>query len=199
MPRSAFRALATAAFLLVPGVALAHPGHFGDAGFGAGFMHPLSGLDHLLAMLAVGLLAAQLDGRALWTVPSTFVAVMALGGLAGAAGLSLPFVEAAIALSVLVFGLAIVARITLPALPAMALVGAFALFHGYAHGMEMPPAASGLAFGLGFMLATAALHGCGIALGVSFGRIERSATPRAVRICGALIAAAGLGLVGGVV
>ncbi len=199
MPRTAFRALATAAFLLVPAVALAHPGHPEDGSFGAGFMHPLSGADHLLAMLAVGLLAAQLGGRALWAVPSAFVAMMAFGGLAGAAGLSLPFVETGIALSVLVFGLAIMTRMNVPALPAMALVGAFAIFHGYAHAIEMPAASSGLVFGLGFTLATATLHAIGMTLGLSLGRIEKSATPRAVQTCGALIAAVGFGLFAGAV
>jgi urease accessory protein len=199
MLRSAFRVLVTAGFLLAPGVALAHPGHIGDAAFAAGFMHPLSGLDHLLAMISVGLLAAQLSGRALLAVPSTFVAVMALGGAVGAAGMPLPFVESAIALSVLVFGLAIVARLNLRGLPTMALVGAFALFHGYAHGIEMPAAAAGVVFGFGFMLATATLHGFGIALGLSLGRIEAFAGRRAVQTCGALIAAVGVGLVAGVI
>jgi urease accessory protein len=199
MSRSAFRVLATAGFLFAPSLALAHPGHVGDVGFVDGLIHPLSGLDHLLAMVAVGLLAAQLGGRALWALPSTFVSVMALGGLAGASAMPPPFVEAAMELSVLVFGLAIVARLNLPALPAVALVGAFAIFHGYAHGLEMPAAASGPPFGLGFMLATAMLHGLGIALGLSLGRIEAFAGRRAVQTCGALIAAGGFGLVTGFV
>ena len=141
MPRTAFRLLVTIALLLAPSVAFAHPGH-GEAGsLLAGFLHPLSGLDHLLAMTAVGLFAAHLGGRALWAVPATFVAVMALGGVSGAAGISLPFVETAIALSVVIFGLMIFSGMAPPVLAAMALVGIFAIFHGHAHGTEMPVSA----------------------------------------------------------
>ena len=135
----------------------------------------LSGIDHLLAMTAVGLFAAHLGGRALWAVPATFVAVMALGGVSGAAGISLPFVETAIALSVVVFGLMIFSGMAPPVLAAMALVGIFAIFHGHAHGTEMPVDGSGILYGIGFMVATALLHGFGITLGLAIRLVRRSA------------------------
>ena len=131
---AAFLALATIA---VPTVASAHPGHEG-AGFVHGLLHPLGGLDHILAMVAVGLFAARLGGRALWLVPASFVTAMALAGAAGMAGFALPYVEAGIALSILVLGAAIAFETTMPVAAAMALVAFFAVFHGYAHGAEMP-------------------------------------------------------------
>ena len=157
MPPTVFRLFVTIALVLAPSVAFAHPGHGGHSLL-AGFLHPFSGIDHLLAMTAVGLIAAQLGGRALWAVPTTFVAVMALGGMFGAAGLSLPFTETAIALSVLVFGLVILSGMTPPALAAMALVGVFAIFHGYAHGVEMPVDSSGMLYGGGFVAAQLRHH-----------------------------------------
>ena len=120
MSRAALCLIVTVAILLVPGIAFAHPGHSVDGGLLAGFLHPFSGIDHLLAMTAVGLLAAHLGGRALWAVPVAFVAVMVLGGVCGFAGVSLPFVETAIALSVLVFGVAIFMSMPLPVFAAMA-------------------------------------------------------------------------------
>ena len=112
-----------AVFLALTGSALAHPGHGDATGFAHGFMHPLGGLDHVLAMVAVGLFAAHLGGRALWLVPATFVAVMALGGALGMAGVGLPFVETGIAVSVVVLGLAVALRLSIPTLAAMALAG----------------------------------------------------------------------------
>ncbi len=150
MPRTAFRLLVTVALLLAPSIALAHPGHGGDTSLLAGFLHPFGGLDHLLAMTVVGLFAAHLGGRALWAVPATFVAMMALGGVSGAAGISLPFVETAIALSVVIFGVMIFSGMAPPVLAAMALVGVFAIFHGHAHGTEMPVNGSGIALWHGF-------------------------------------------------
>ena len=194
MPRTAFRLLVTIALLLAPSVAFAHPGH-GEAGsLLAGFIHPLSGIDHLLAMTAVGLIAAHLGGRALWAVPATFVAVMALGGVFGAAGVSLPFTETAIALSVLVFGFVIFSGMAPPVLAAMALVGIFAAFHGHAHGAEMPVGASGVVYGIGFMVATALLHGFGITLGLAIGRFDEAPRRRAMQTCGVAIALIGAGL-----
>ena len=114
-------------------------------------MHPLGGLDHVLAMVAVGLYAALLGGRALWLVPGTFVAVMALGGALGMAGYALPYTEIGIALSVIVLGLAVALRISLPTLAAMALAGLFAIFHGHAHGAEMPQDLSGYEYAAGFL------------------------------------------------
>jgi len=199
MSRKAFRLLVTAALLLAPSVAFAHPGHSEANSLLAGFVHPFSGIDHLLAMTAVGLFAAHLGGRALWAVPVTFVAVMALGGILGAAGVSLPFTETAIALSVLVFGLVIFSGMTPPALAAMALVGSFAIFHGYAHGTEMPVAGSGIVFGVGFIVATALLHGFGIALGLAIGRFDEMPRRRAMQACGVAIGLIGVGLTVGLV
>jgi len=199
MPRTAFRLLVTIALLLAPSVAFAHPGH-GEAGsLLAGFLHPLSGLDHLLAMTAVGLFAAHLGGRALWAVPATFVAVMALGGVSGAAGISLPFVEIAIALSVVIFGLMIFSGMAPPVLAAMALVGIFAIFHGHAHGTEMPVGGSGVDYGIGFMVATTLLHGCGITLGLAIRWFDDVPRRRAMQACGVAIALIGAGITIGLV
>jgi urease accessory protein len=194
MFRTAFRLLMGITVLLAPGIALAHPGHGGDSGLLGGFIHPFGGIDHLLAMTAVGLFAAHLGGRALWAVPATFVAVMALGGALGAAGVSLPFTEAAIALSVLVFGFLIFSGTTPPVLTAMALVGVFAAFHGYAHGAEMPAGVSGAVYGIGFLVATALLHGFGITLGLAVSRFDEAPRRLAMQTCGAAIALVGVGL-----
>ena len=156
--------IAAALLALTPTVAFAHPGHDG-AGLVSGFMHPLGGLDHIIAMVAVGLLAARIGGRALWLVPASFVTPMAVAGLAGSAGVGLPYVEAGIALSVVALGIVAVFGVAMPVAAAMALVAFFAVFHGYAHGAEMPETASGVLYGLGFVAATAMLHGIGIGLG----------------------------------
>jgi urease accessory protein len=121
-------------------------------------------------MVAVGLFAARLGGRALWLVPASFVVTMAAAGVAGMAGVSLPYMEAGIALSILVLGAAIALEMTMPVAAAMALVAFFAVFHGHAHGTEMPQTMSGLAYGTGFVTATAALHALGIGLGLVIGR-----------------------------
>ena len=157
-------ALFLAALVSLATPSLAHPGHLAAQGALHGFMHPLSGVDHLMVMVAVGLFAIQLGGRALYAVPATFMVVMALGGALAVSGVALPFVEIAIALSVLVMGAAVAFGARMNTALAMALVGTFALFHGHAHGSEMPLDASGLAYGLGFMSATAMLHVAGIAL-----------------------------------
>jgi urease accessory protein len=167
------RALLTTAFVLAPTLAFAHPGLPGHThDLASGFMHPFSGLDHILAMVAVGLFAAQLGGRALWAVPASFVAMMAAAGVAGMSGVALPLTETGIALSVIVLGGAVALRLALPVAAAAALVGFFAMFHGYAHGLETPETASGLLYGLGFVAATAALHALGIGLGLALGRFE---------------------------
>jgi urease accessory protein len=194
MSRTAFRLLVTVALLLAPSVAFAHPGHGEGGSLLAGFIHPFSGIDHLLAMTAVGLFAAHLGGRALWAVPATFVAMMALGGVFGAAGVSLPFAETAIALSVLVFGFVIFSGMTPPVLAAMALVGIFAIFHGHAHGTEMPFGGSGVVYGIGFMVATTLLHGFGITLGLAIRWFDDVPRRRAMQACGVAIALIGAGL-----
>lgn len=191
--------VAAAAIALMPGIALAHTGVGDTSGFSHGFIHPLTGIDHLLAMMMVGVFAWQLGGRALWLVPLTFVLVMAMGGALGVAGVGIPFVETGIALSVIVLGAAVAFRLTVPVAVAVALVGLFAVFHGHAHGEEMPENAAGLAYGLGFMLATAALHGAGIGIGFLIGRIADERGPAVVRITGGLVAVAGFALLGGLI
>ncbi len=163
---NSLRAAAAVVATLLPTAAWAHVGHGSTVGFVHGFVHPVTGIDHVLAMVAVGLFAANLGGRALWAVPLSFVSVMAVGGALGVAGIAIPFVEAGIAISVIVLGLAVALRWQWPVAAAMALVGVFAIFHGHAHGAEMPVDASGLEYGLGFMLATALLHVVGIGLGI---------------------------------
>ena len=189
------RIAAAAILVAIPGAALAHPGH--DAGgFAHGVMHPFGGLDHLLAMVAVGLYAALLGGRALWLVPATFVGVMALGGALGAAGYPLPHVETGIALSVIVLGLAVALRANLPTLAAMALAGLFAIFHGHAHGAEMPADAAAVSYSAGFMLATALLHGAGIAIGLAAGRLAERGS-RVIQLAGGAVALAGVVILAG--
>lgn len=191
--------VAAAAIALMPGIALAHTGVGDTSGFSHGFVHPLTGIDHLLAMMMVGVFAWQLGGRALWLVPLTFVLVMAIGDAFGVAGVSIPFVETGIALSVIVLGAAVAFRLSMPVAIAVALVGLFAVFHGHAHGEEMPENAAGLAYGLGFMLATAALHLAGIGLGFLIGQIADERGPAVVRIMGGVVAVAGLALLGGLI
>jgi urease accessory protein len=197
--RNLLRTVAALGAILLPTAAWAHPGHDATIGFAAGFVHPVTGLDHVLAMIAVGLFAANLGGRALWMVPLSFVSVMALGGALGVAGIAVPFVEAGIAISVIVLGLAVAFRWKAPVAGAMALVGLFAIFHGHAHGAEMPANAAGLEYGLGFILATALLHGAGITLGLGFARFGQALAPRAIQFGGVAMAVAGLGILTGII
>ena len=189
--------IAALAVALAPAIASAHTGIGATTGFLHGFWHPIGGIDHVLAMVAVGLFAAQLGGRALWAVPATFVAIMAAGGTLGMAGVALPAVEVGIALSVLVLGLVVLAGRRWPLGLAMALVAVFAVFHGHAHGSEMPVDASGLSYGLGFMLATALLHLAGIGLGIGLGRLAATEGGRLTQASGAAIALAGVVLLAG--
>jgi len=183
--------IASAAAALSPAMALAHPGIGPAAGFAAGLAHPLLGLDHLVAMLGVGLWAAQRGGRALWAVPLAFVAVMALGGFLGAIGVGLPFVAPAIAASVLVLGVLIAAAVRMPLVASTLLAGGFALFHGHAHGTEMPATAAAIAYGAGFVLTTALLHGAGIGLGVL---ARKAGSERLLRVAGGATAVLGIAL-----
>lgn len=169
--------LATAFLALAPAVASAHPGHE-SIGLVHGFMHPLGGFDHIIAMVAVGLLAAQLGGRALWLVPASFVAAMSVAGFAASTGVALPYVETGIAVSVVVLGAVALFGVAMPVAAAMGLAGFFAVFHGYAHGLEMPETVSGFAYGAGFVAATAMLHGVGIGLGLVVRQAGRSAVDR---------------------
>ncbi|MBF0589097.1 MAG: HupE/UreJ family protein [Magnetococcales bacterium] len=178
------------AFLL-PSTAFAHIFSFGeDAGFMAGLGHPVLGYDHLLAMVSVGMLSAQMGGRAIWTVPAAFVSVMVLGGVLGLAGMPLPGVEYGIALSILGLGIAIASEKKLPTLVAMIAVGIFAIFHGHAHGTEIPKMALPLWYVLGFMTGTSILHLVGVGIGWATGRMKHG--HEMLRFAGAGIATIGL-------
>ena len=182
---------------LVPSAAFAHTGTGGATGFPHGFLHPITGLDHVLAMVMVGVLAWQLGGRALWLVPATFVLVMAIGGAIGVAGIGVPFVEAGIALSVVVLGAIVALSVSPPIAAAVGLVSLFAIFHGHAHGAEMPELAAATAYGFGFILGTALLHAFGLGLGLLTSRSSNSQGPAMVRAGGAAAALAGVAILGG--
>lgn len=195
MPSPRHRAIAPTAALtlallaLGPSSALAHTAGGEVAGLLGGLLHPVSGLDHVVAMLAVGLWGAQLGAPAIWLLPVTFPMVMALGGMLGLMGVPLPGVEVGIALSALALG-AMVLGEARPRLPlAAALVGLFAVFHGHAHGTELPGGASELLYSLGFVVATGVIHAVGIAIGLVHqwpeGRV-------ALRVAGAGVSTAGL-------
>lgn len=174
---------------LLPSFAYAHAGVGETGGFLHGLAHPASGLDHVCAMLAVGLWSAQVGGRSIWAVPLTFVSMMALGGALPLLGIGLPFVEQGILLSVLLLGILIAAAVRLPLWLSGGMVGLFALWHGHAHGAEMPAASSGIGYALGFLLATALLHAIGIASGMG---MQRRARERVIRAAGACIALCGV-------
>ncbi len=171
---------------LLPTAAFAHGLDATGGGLVAGFVHPFLGLDHLLAMVAVGLWAAQQGGRAIWLVPLSFMGAMMLGGVASLAGIAVPAVEPGTLGSVLILGAVVALGPRLPVQLPMLVVGIFALAHGYAHGTEMPEAAHPALYALGFLAATGALH----ALGVAAGRFG----PTALRLAGAAIALGGVAL-----
>lgn len=170
-----------------------------DGGVLAGFLHPLLGLDHLLAMIAVGMLSTQIGGRAVWYVPAAFVIAMALGGIIAILGVPLPFIEYGITASVLILGLAILADRNMPITVAMIFVGLFAIFHGYAHGTELPAAAADesaayvAAYVNGFLIATAGLHLIGVFLGMIIEKSPRGTLT--MRLSGALLAIIGVFLI----
>lgn len=173
--------------LLMPGPALAHEGD-SSSGFVSGFTHPMFGLDHVLAMVAVGLWGAQLGPPAIWLLPVAFPLVMSIGGFLGLIGVPLPGTEIGVAVSAIVLG-AMVFLQARPKLPvALFLVALFAIFHGYAHGTELPPGESGILYSIGFVIGTGFLHGCGVALGI----VDRwSWGKRVLQFAGVLIAAGG--------
>lgn len=152
--------------VLVAAPALAHEQSGQAAGFVTGLLHPISGLDHILAMVAVGLWGAQLGLPAIWVLPVTFPMMMAVGGFLGLIGVPIPGVEIGIALSALALGVMVAGAFRPPLWAAMLLVGAFAIFHGHAHGTELPPGQSGLTYSIGFVVATGCLHGVGITIGL---------------------------------
>jgi urease accessory protein len=193
MPSALPRTLA-AVLMLAPTTAFAHTGAGYAHGFADGFAHPLDGLDHMLAMVTVGVLAWQLGGRAIWLLPASFLSLMALGGTCGVAGEALPWVELGVAASVIILGTMVALGVKAPIAMAMGIVGLFAIFHGYAHGAAMPPDASGGAYAAGFMLATAFFHVAGIALGFLIGRAGDSYGRLAYRLGGASVALAGFGI-----
>lgn len=191
------RAILTATAVLAPSLAVAHVGVGETSGFAHGFGHPVSGMDHVLAMVTVGVFAFQLGGRAMWLVPATFVAVMAAGGELGAAGVDVPFVEIGIALSVVVLGAVVALNAKAPLAAGMAMVGLFAIFHGHAHGAEMPEDAGGAAYATGFMLATALLHAGGVGFAFLIGRLGERGGSWVVRTAGAAAAVAGVAILAG--
>lgn len=152
--------------LATSSTALAHPGH-NVSGLAAGLMHPFSGLDHLLVMIAVGLWAAQGGGRKIWLLPATFMTMLPVGAGIAMQWQALPLVEAGIATSVLALGLLIALSVQFPVVLSVAITALFGLLHGYAHGLELPQSAAPAAYALGFLAATATLHLGGIAVGVA--------------------------------
>lgn len=183
--------LATASVWLLsgPGFAWAHPGHGG--GFQDGWQHPLTGVDHLLAMIAVGLLAVRVGGRGTWLIPAAFLAAMILGGWAAHLGLVVPGVEAGIVASVLVLGGMVVAAGVAPTGIAASIVAAFAFLHGHAHGTEMAAGGSLASYAAGFLLATAILHLAGILAGAGLVRLRQDRIARlagcGIAVCGVLM------------
>ena len=184
------------AFLVfAPAAVLAHTGHDDAFGLAHGFIHPVTGIDHVLAMIAVGVLAAQYGGRALWLVPLSFLVAMAIAGVIGMAGIVIPVAEVGIGVSVVVLGLAIAFRLRPPTLVSVAVVGFFALFHGYAHGVELPDGITGLSFALGFLLATALLHGTAVGLGLLMQR--QASSRRLIQAGGGAMALVGIAVLAG--
>lgn len=179
----------------VPFDVLAHDGGAGlSGGFASGFVHPVFGWDHVVAMVAVGLWGAFLGSPALWLLPVVFPLIMAVGGALGVAGVELPAVEAGIASSAIVLGLMVMSAARPPLAVAAIIVGAFAIFHGHAHGTELPDAVDPLAYSLGFVVATGLLH----LIGIAFGSLTRyRAGAIGVRGLGGLIALTGLGFLVG--
>jgi len=169
--------------------AFAHAQSGPATGFLTGFLHPISGLDHVLAMVAVGLWGAQLGAPAIWLLPVTFPVVMAVGGFVALLGIPLPGVEIGIAASAILLGVAVMTERRPSLYACAALVGFFAIFHGHAHGAELPPGESGLLYSLGFVVATGCLH----AIGIAIGAIHRWPAGRiALRIAGGGVGLAGL-------
>lgn len=185
-----WRSLAIAACVsIAPDSASAHLESGALGGFQSGFTHPIIGIDHLLAMLAVGIWGAQMGGRSVWALPVTFPLIMAAGGILGMSGIMLPYVESGIALSVFVLGLAILFAWKAPEWAALLLIAFFAVFHGYAHGVELPSAVDPASYSIGFIVATGVIHIAGIGIGLLLGRPWKG---RLSRSLGGAIALTGL-------
>jgi urease accessory protein len=188
------RATAMTAMMVLASAATlsAHEQQGQAQGFLTGLRHPISGWDHVLAMIAVGLWGAQLGAPALWLLPITFPMMMAAGGFIGLVGIRLPGVEIGVALSALLLGLAVATEAKPKMASCMALVAMFAIFHGHAHGTELPPGQNGLMYSIGFVTATGCLHAIGIAIGL----VHKWPVGRmALRATGAMVAAAGVAFV----
>ena len=179
---------------LFPSAAFAHPGAGYTHDFEPGLAHPFAGADHILALVTVGIFAWQLGGRAVWLIPATFVLLMGAGGALATAGTALPSVEIGIAASVIVLGALVGFKVPAPLAIAAGTIAMFAIFHGHAHGSEMPIDLSAVAYTAGFMLATALLHGIGIALGFATSRIGEHHGRLAYALGGGTVALAGLGI-----
>lgn len=177
-----------------PGTLFAHTQGGAIGGFSSGFMHPVSGLDHIVAMVAVGLWGAFLGGRAMWLLPVVFPVIMAFGGAMGVMGIPLPHVETGIAVSGIVLGLMVALAVKPPLWVCAVIVGVFAVFHGHAHGTELPGSANAMTFSIGFVISTGLIHLCGIALGAL---IHWKAGQVFVRTCGAAISLIGCGFLFG--
>ena len=183
------KTLLAVALLTLPTAAFAHVGDHSHMSFAEGLAHPFTGLDHMLAMVAVGLWASQIGGRALWLLPLTFPVVMAAGAAAGFGGVALPWVEIGIAASVLVLGAAVALRAHPSLAISVPLIAAFAALHGYSHGVELPASVSALTYAFGFVAATLALHFIGIGLGLAANRMP---VRFAAQAAGGVIACIGL-------
>jgi len=178
--------------LLTPGLALAHTVG-GEGGFLSGLTHPVLGFDHFLAMVSVGILSSQMGGRAIWTVPATFVSVMAIGAFIGIKEIGLPGVEYGIALSVLLLGVALAMEKKLPPIWAMVGVAFFATFHGHAHGTEMPTIVKPIIYACGFLLGTTALHVAGVVIGIFSNKTSKGSA--ILRYVGAGISGVGVHII----
>lgn len=187
--KALFPSLLAASLLAVATPTLAHTGHGLTADLEAGLLHPLTGPDHVFAMTAVGLWACLIGGTARWLMPLSFLICMAGGALLPGAGIDLPHAEAGARFSLVVMGLALLTSWWLKALPAAAVAGLFATFHGYLHGAEIVPGSDGWTYGLGFLVATAVLHGTGLLLGLTLTRLQQTGWFRAL---GAICAGFGL-------
>jgi len=190
--------LIACAISIIPSTVYAHEGgNLPLGGFLSGLVHPVLGYDHLLAMLSVGILSAQIGGRAIWTVPATFVGVMALGGVLGLVDVGIKITELGIAFSLVILGSVIASERRLPIILAMIGVGFFAIFHGYAHGTEMPQTAQPAAYAFGFLTGTALIHITGVLIGDISKRYQRG--PQVLRFGGGLIAMVGFLFVFGII
>jgi urease accessory protein len=183
------RSLLILGLLLCPLTAFAHQRGGEVIGFASGFWHPISGIDHILAMVAVGMWGAQLGAPAIWVLPVVFPMVMAVGGTMGLMGFKLPGIELCIALSALALGIAVFGEARPKLWISAAIVGVFAIAHGHAHGTELPQGASGVLYSIGFVMATGLLH----ALGIGIGLVHRWMAGRiALRVAGAVVAMGGV-------